>query len=87
MGIASTIISAGVETTFGDKHVLGDWSCDHGYHYHHSNKYDLRACICSSCVRDYFVRLFDDRVPWTKNDGNFSDNSFIASSIAMASPT
>ena len=68
-------------------YVLGGWGCDHVHYYHHRDKYDLRVYVHLSCCRNYFVRSFDGRVPWTKKDGNFSANSFIASSMAMASPT
>ena len=45
------------------------------------------VCVFFHCVTNYILLLFDNFASPEKNDGNFSESLFIASSMVMASPT
>ena len=51
-----------------------------------SNNIEIGNCFFSSCGVSRISHPVDGRVFPPKNVGNFSDNSLIASSMAMASP-
>ena len=54
---------------------------------HIAEKNGNADCCLLSCFTCHLLHPFDGLFSSTKNAGNFSDNSFIASSMAMASPT